>query len=115
MTLVRGQLAAVDVAGTGTLTDVYTVPASKIADVNINIANRTDSNTAVRLAVIKADVAANVANEDYVIYGLETDKLATHLAPITYTGVIMGAGDTVAVYSSANAVSVQVNGIEEDV
>ena len=115
MALVRGQLAAVAVAGTGTLTDIYTVPTSKIADVNVNIANRTDANTKIRLAVIKAATASGVAVEDYVIFDLPTVSLASHLAPIVYSGIIMSAGDTVAVYSSDEAVSVQVNGIEEDV
>lgn len=115
MALVRGQLGAVSVAGTGTLTDIYTVPTAKVADVNVSIANRVDANTAIRLAVIKGATASGVAVEDYVIYGLETNKLASHLAPIVYSGIIMAVGDTIAVYSSDEAVSVQVNGVEEDV
>ena len=115
MALVRGQLAAVDVPGTGTLTDIYTVPASKVADVNINVANRADTLTNLRIAVIKNDVAAGVANEDYILFDLPTDSLASNFAPVTNTGTLMAAGDTIAVYSSASAVTVQVNGIEEDV
>jgi hypothetical protein len=114
MALVRGQLAALSVAGTGTLTDVYTVPAAKQSDVNINIANRADTNTLLRVAVIKNNTASGVAVEDYIMYDLPTSALASHYAPITLDGTLMEVGDTIAVYSSASAVSVQVNGIEED-
>jgi hypothetical protein len=115
MALVRGQLAAVAVAGSGTLTDIYTVPTSKVADVNITIANRTDANTLLRVAIIKGALAASVAVEDYIMFDLPTTALASNLAPISINSTLMEAGDTVAVYSSAQAISVQVNGIEEDV
>ncbi len=115
MALVRGQLAALDNTGDGTLRDVYTVPASKISDVNITVANRADTATNIRVAHIKAGVASGVTNKDYLIYDLSTIKLASNFSPISITGVLMSAGDTIAVYSSASDVSVQVNGIEEDV
>lgn len=115
MALVRGQLAALDNAGDSTLRDVYTVPASKVADVNISIANRADTPTNIRLAHIKNGAAVDIALEDYLIYDLGTGSLVSNYAPISITGVLMGAGDTIACYSSASAVSVQINGIEEDV
>lgn len=114
MALVRGQLGAVDVAGTGTLTDIYTVPEGMVSDVNITIANRADTDTAIRLAHIKNGVAADVSNEDYLIFDLQTASLASNFAPLSITGVMMTAGDAIAVYSSSSAVSVQVNGIQED-
>ena len=114
MALVRGQLGAVDVAGTSTLTDIYTVPVGMVSDVNITIANRADADTAIRLAHIKNGVATGVANKDYLIFDLQTADLASNFAPISITGVMMTAGDTIAVYSSSSAVSVQVNGIQED-
>ncbi len=112
MALVQGQLGAVDVAGTGTLTTIYTVPASKAASVNITIANRADTATNIRVAHIKA--SASVANEDYLMYDFSTALLVDNRAPIIFTGIIMGAADTIRVYSSASAVSVAVNGIEDD-
>ncbi|MBE16513.1 MAG: hypothetical protein Unbinned6354contig1000_2 [Prokaryotic dsDNA virus sp.] len=115
MATVIGQLGAVAVAGTGTLTDIYTVPTDKKADVNITIANRADTDTNIRVAHIKAALAASVADEDYITYDLPTSTLADNRAPMSYTAILMTAGDTIAVYSSASAVSVQVNGIEEDV
>jgi hypothetical protein len=114
MAIVKGQLGAVDVPGTGVLTDIYTVPVSKEADVNITVANRSDTNTNIRIAHIKNGVASNVSNEDYIIYDLPTSSLASNFAPIPRDAVLMSAGDTIAVYSSASAVSVQVNGIEGD-
>jgi len=112
MATAKGQLGAVDVAGTGTLTDIYTVPASSEADVNITVSNRADTDTNIRVAHIKAGVAAGVANEDYLIYDVATGSLASNFAPIELTAVLMTVGDTIAVYSSASAVSVQVNGIQ---
>lgn len=114
MATVKGQLGATDVPGTGTLTDVYTVPALKEASVNVTVANRAATTTLLRVAHIKAGVAAAVANEDYLMYDLSTIDLASHTAPLKLTAITMSAGDTIAVYSSASAVSVQVNGIEGD-
>jgi hypothetical protein len=114
MALVRGQLGATDVPGTSTLTDVYTVPASKLADVNITVANRSNTITNLRIAHIKAGTAASVANEDYITYDFPSNALVHNSAPFIISAVLMGAGDTIAVYSSASAVSVQVNGIEDD-
>ena len=111
----RGQLNATDIPGTGTLTDTYTVPASMVSDVNITVSNRADTDTALRIAHIKNGVAAGVANEDYLIFDLQTALLASNFAPISITGVMMSAGDTIAVYSSVSALSVQINGIQEDV
>jgi hypothetical protein len=111
---ITGQLAALDNAGDATLRDVYTVPASRSSDVNITIANRADTDTAIRIAHIKNGVAAGVANEDYLLFDLPTSTLASNLAPIQLNGIMMSAGDTIATYTSASAVSVQINGIEED-
>ena len=115
MALTRTQLAAVDVPGTGTLTAVYTVPADRAVDVNLTIANRADTDTSLRIAHIKGAGVGSVANKDYLLYDLPTSSLADNRAPISYTSILMGAGDTLAVYSSASAVSAQINGIEEDV
>ena len=115
MTILKGQLDAVDVPNTGTLTQVYLVPASKVASVNLTIANRTNSSTVIRVAHIKAGGVGAVANGDYLLYDFPTSALAHNLAPISITGIMMGAADTLAVYSNGNAVSAQVNGIEDDV
>ena len=114
MATVKGQLGAVDVPGTGTLTLVYTVPVGKEASVNITLANRASTTTLLRVAHIKAGVLGAIANEDYLLYDLSTLDFISHTAPVKLTAITMSAGDTIAVYSSASAVSAQVNGIEGD-
>ncbi len=112
------QLAAVAVPGTGTLTLIYKCPIGRKADVNINIANSVDTLTDIKLAHIKNDIVANVAAEDFLLgglaAGLPTSVLANNLSPIEKNGVAMSVGDEIAVFSSASALAVQINGIEED-
>jgi len=115
-----GQLGAVDVPGTATLTDIYTVPTAapgvpnRISDVNVFITNRTDVTTNIRLAHIKGGLAAAVSDEDYIFFDLPTSALSSNLAPVEKSGILMAEGDTIAVYSSDEALSVQVNGVEGD-
>jgi len=110
---ITGRLGGASI-GTGTLTDIYTVPAGRAASVNVNVANRSDVDTSIRIAHIQNGVAASVGDDDYLMYDLPTSSLASNFAPIQLTGVLMGAGDTIAVRSSDSAVTIQVNGIEED-
>ena len=114
MATVKGQLGALDCAGDGVLRDVYTVPAAKEASVRVNVVNRTNLATKVRLAHIKSGVAAGVANEDYIWFDLDTTDLAAHNAPIPTQVITMAVDDTIAIASDAQAVSIQVNGIEGD-
>jgi len=114
MAIVYGQLGAADLTAT-TLTAVYTVPASKRASVNVTVTNRADTVTSIRIAHIKNDIVGNVAVEDYLLFDLPTTALASNFSPISFTGIIMTAGDVLAVRSSASSVSAQVNGIEDDV
>jgi len=112
------QLAAVVIPATSTLTLLYKCPADRKADVNILIANSADTDTQVKIAHIKNDTVANVAAEDYLLggtVGLPTSALSSNLAPISFTGIAMSAGDEIGIFSSASALAAQVNGIEEDV
>ncbi len=112
------QLGAVVIPATSTLTLVYKCPASRKADINLNIANSDDVDTQVKIVHIKNDTIANVAAEDYVLggasAGLPTGSLASNLAPIEKTGIAMSAGDEIGVWSNNSALAAQVNGIEED-
>lgn len=117
MATVKGQLGAIDCAGDGVLRDVYTVPNTpdKEASVLITLVNRTTLATLIRLAHIKNGVAAGVATKDYIWYDLDTNDLVVHNAPMNPPFILtMAAGDTIAVSSSAQAISAQVNGIEGD-
>jgi hypothetical protein len=113
MATLKTQLGAADVPGTGTLTSVYKVPAGQEASINLTIANRADTATDIRVAHIKNGNVGDVANEDYLMYDLSTSLLADNRSPIQIAGIVMGAGDTIAVYSSASAVSANANGIEK--
>ncbi len=114
---ILGQLGAVVIPATSTLTKVYKCPVNRRADVNIHIANSADTDTQIKLALIRNDVVANVAAEDYLLggtVGLATSTLANNLAPLEFSGFMLEAGDEIGVFSSASALAAQVNGIEED-
>lgn len=113
MATIKGQLGAKDVPGNGTLTSIYKVPAGQEASINLNIANRADTVTNYKIAHIKNGNVGDVANEDYLMFDLPSSELASNLSPIQLTGITMGANDTIAVSSSASAVSAQANGIEK--
>ncbi len=115
MATLNGQLGAADVPGTGTLTSIYKVPSSRKASINLTIANRSDIDTNIRIAHIKGGNVGDIANEDYLMYDVSTGDFTSNVAPVQITGIAMGEGDTIAVYSSTSAVSAQANGIEEDV
>lgn len=115
MATVKGQLGAIAVTGDGTLMSVYRVPASKEASVQVTIANRANTDTNLRVAHIKAGVVGDVAVEDYLLYDVNTGDFISNFAPATLPRFLMAENDTLAVYSSASAVSAQVNGIEGDV
>ena len=110
---ITGRLAALDCTA-GALRDIYTVPVSRVADVNITVVNRTNFSTSIRIAHIKNGVAAGVTSKDYLLYDFPTSALIINYAPIEKSGVLMQAGDTIAVSSNSRDVSVQINGIEED-
>ncbi len=111
---ITGRLGAIDSLGDGTHRDVYTVPANRSASVNVTLVNRTNVDTEVCISHIKAGVSANLSAADYLICNLPTSSLAHNQAPITVTGIMMGAGDTISTLSHTSACTVQVNGIEED-
>ncbi|MCP4059025.1 MAG: hypothetical protein GY738_17275 [Pseudoalteromonas sp.] len=111
---ITGRLGAIDSLGDSTNRDVYTVPANRNASVNITLVNRTNANTEVFIAHIKAGTSGAISAVDYLICNLPTSSLAHNQAPVSITGIMMGAGDTISTLSTASACTVQVNGIEED-
>lgn len=115
------RLAAADIPATSTLTDVYTVPvptvgfSTKRVHCDINIINRSDTDTLIRYALIKNGTSSSVSDIDYRLHDLPTSALASNLTPISDSSLLMETGDTIAVYSTASELTVQVVGIEEDV
>ena len=92
-----------------TNTTVYTVPASTLAVVNINVVNRSTSATAdVRLALASSGSPSNAE-------WIEFDATIPARGVLERTGIAMNAGENVVVYASTANCSVSVYGLEQSV
>lgn len=92
-----------------TLTTVYTVPASTLSVVNINIANRSTSATVdVRVAI---STLTTPNSQDYI----EFDSVIAARGVLERTAIPMEAGRKVVVYTSTGNTSVNVYGLEQTV
>lgn len=94
------------IVGTGSEADVYTVPSSTLAVVNVSIINNDSSNneTVVLRLVNSGDTSAakhNLENMSVVSNGV-----------VERTAIVMGAGDKLTMNASSD-VSISVYGIEE--
>jgi len=93
-----------------TLTTVYTVPASTLAVVNINVVNRSTSVTAdVRIAL--ATTAATPTDAEYIEYNATIPARGV----LERTGIALQAAENVVVYASTASCSVNVYGLEQSV
>lgn len=104
-----GRLGAEDLAAT-TDTTIYTVPASTVATVCVNVCNRNASNVTVRLAAVDGLIGA-LTDADYFEY----NTILLLNEALERTGIVMSAGQTIVAYSDTANVSVQVWGWEEGV
>lgn len=92
-----------------TNTTVYTVPASTLSVVNINIVNRSTSASAdVRVALAST---ATPQNSEFIEY----DATIPPRGVLERTGVAMNATEKVVVYASTANCSVNVYGLEQTV
>lgn len=90
-----------------TNTTVYTVPAGKVGNINVNIVNRSNSSTSiVRLAIA---ATGTPSNSEY----LEYDAQIPANGVLERTGLIATATKNVVVYSNDANISVNVYGYEE--
>ena len=90
-----------------TTTTVYTVPASKLGVLNINIVNRDTTNAAsVRLALT---TAAEPTDAEYIEYGAEIPAKGV----LERTGIALEAAKNVVVYDAQGTCSVSVYGLEQ--
>jgi hypothetical protein len=95
---------------TSTNTTVYTVPASTLAVVNINIVNRSTSSTAeVRVAL--ATTAGSPTNAEYI----EFDAVIPVRGVLERTGIALQATENIVVFASTANCSVSVYGLEQAV
>ena len=100
-----GILGTADVAAT-TLTTLYTVPATKIGVVNINLCNRGTAPVKVRLAV---SATATPALGEYIEY----DATIAANSVLERTGFALDTGKNVVVYTDIATLSAVVTGFEE--
>ncbi|RLE28788.1 MAG: hypothetical protein DRJ61_15775 [Acidobacteria bacterium] len=106
--MASGRLGTADLSA-ATITDVYTVPSSTLASVNISVCNRNASAVAIRIAV--SDTAVTQGNDEFIEYGASIAGNGV----LERTGIALDATKIVTVYSDTANVSVVVTGIEEAV
>ena len=93
-----------------TTTTVYTVPASTLGVLNINIVNRDTTNAAnVRVALTTATSATNPNDAEYIEYGAEIPAKGV----LERTGIALDATKNVVVYDAQGTCSVSVYGLEQ--
>lgn len=95
------------IVGTGSEADVYTVPASTLAVVNVNIVNNDASNAEAIVLRLVASGDTSAAK-----HNLENLSIAAAGGVLERTGIVLGAGDKLTLNASAD-VSISVYGIEE--
>ena len=106
--MASGRLGAVDPSAT-TLTAVYTVPASTVSTVSVNLCNRGAAAITVRLAHLDGAIGT-IANEDYIEYDV---TIPANGGTLVRTGIVMAATHVIAVYTDLATLSAQVWGWEE--
>lgn len=90
-----------------TNTTVYTVPASTLAVVNVNVVNRSSGfPSSVRVALASS---ATPADSEYIEY----DAIIPPLGVLERTGIAIQSGKRVVVYASTPDCSVNVYGLEQ--
>ena len=102
--MATGRLGAVNVSS-GVNTTAYTVPASTYSVVTVSFCNRSNSAAALRLAVSASDTPTDAEWLEF-----DTEILATGV--LERTGIVADAGKRIVAYSSGDATSVVVMGIE---
>jgi hypothetical protein len=102
-----GKLGAV-VPAANTDTTVYTVPAGKVASINVTFVNRGAASAIVNLAIA---TSATPANADFIEFGVEIPLNGI----LERTGLVASAGELVVVRASTADCSVRVHGFEKDV
>ena len=105
--MASGRLGAADLTA-AVNTTIYTVPASTVATVSINVCNRNNTSVTVRIAHLDGAIGT-LGNEDYIEY----DTTIPSNGILERTGIVMAATHTIMAYSPNSNVSVQVYGFEE--
>ncbi|HIE77996.1 MAG TPA: hypothetical protein EYP92_04145 [Candidatus Thioglobus sp.] len=89
---------------------VYTVPASTVAVVTLNVCNRDSASVAVSIGIERAGSTGTLSNGEYLEY--ETSVIAHSV--MERSGILLASGDSVVVKANiANMIDVNIWGIEE--
>ena len=102
--MATGRLGASDMSA-GSNTSIYTCPADTYAVASLNICNRGNQATSIRIAV--AD-NATPANGEYIEYDVELLSKGV----LERTGIVLAAGQIIVAYASNANISAVVMGIE---
>lgn len=102
--MASGLLGKADLTA-NTNTSIYTVPASTVATVNVNLVNRTSAAITVRLSI----GAANPANTDFIEY----DASIPANGVLERSGLVMSAAEILVARASATGISVRAYGFTE--
>jgi hypothetical protein len=89
-----------------TNTTVYTVPAGKLAVVNVNIVNRGNVNATVQLALASTGTPTSA---EYIEFGVTIPATGV----LERTGLVLHAGENIVVNASTADTSVNVYGYED--
>lgn len=89
-----------------TNTTVYTVPASKVATFNVNICNRSATQTTIRLAIAASGTPTDAEWVEY-------DTVLEGNGVIERTGLVASAAKNLVAYAGTATVSVNIYGYEE--
>jgi len=95
-----------------TWTNIYTVPATKVASISINAVTRAASTANVDFVISTSSTSGGIANSEYVEFGT---VLSSSGATFERTGLVTDAtnGPYVWIRSTTANVSFQVYGYEE--
>lgn len=102
--MVSGLLGKASLAANAN-TSIYTVPASTVATVNVNVVNTTTSSITIRLSIGAAAPAAT----DYIEY----DTTIPANGVLERSGLVMSAAEVLVARASATGVTVRAFGFEE--
>ena len=86
-------------------TDLYTVPAGKVASATVSYCNRTAADITVRLAVRNAAIA----DADYLEFG----AMVPANGVLERGGIALSAGEIITVRASAVGISARAHGFVE--
>lgn len=103
--MASGKLASVAVTAS-TNTTIYTVPASNVCALTINVCNRGSTVTTVRIALSSTTTPTDGE-------WIEYDFTIPANGVLERTGIILGAGQNIVVFTPSSNVSVVIFGIEE--